>query len=63
MIAALSVLPGNVGNLPLVLVGSLVADPGLALLGPSAHMGLQYIMLANVSATFIQVGGGLCGPC
>ncbi len=52
---------GNVGNLPLVIAESLASGPGAALLGPSASLGLHYVMLGNLSATFIQVGGGRRG--
>ncbi|KAG1662459.1 hypothetical protein FOA52_009667 [Chlamydomonas sp. UWO 241] len=45
---------GNVGNLPLVLVDTLSAGPGAALLGASAHQGLLYVMVSNISASFIQ---------
>jgi hypothetical protein len=44
---------GNVGNLPLVLVSSLGADPALASLGGAA-LGERYVMLGGFAATLIQ---------
>lgn len=49
---------GNTGNLPLVLIGSLAADPAMAWLGPGS-LGEQYIMLGGISATLIQFPVGM----
>ena len=48
-------LLGNVGNLPLVLIDSLTSGPAAtALFGSAAGLDMQYVMLSNLSATFIQ---------
>lgn len=45
---------GNTGNLPLVLVASLGSNPALPFLNGTAELGLQYVILSNFSAAFIQ---------
>ena len=45
---------GNTANLPMVLVASLGSDPSLPFLYGSADLGLQAIILANLSATLIS---------
>jgi hypothetical protein len=46
---------GNTGNLPLVLVASLASDPDLPLLLGQGEAGLQFVILSNLTAAFIQV--------
>jgi hypothetical protein len=48
---------GNVGNLPLVMVGSLVNNPHLTFAAsPSeADLGVSYVMLGWFWATFMQM--------
>eukprot|EP00798_Chlamydomonas_sp_ICE-L_P014763 gene14763-20814_t len=48
------VVPGNTGNLPLLLVEGLAVDPALAYLSCTPQRAVQHVMLGNFSGAIIQ---------